>query len=828
MHRTRLLDTPPDPRFDTPIRLAARLFDVPIALVSLMDSERQWFKAAVGFPQGGGTRRSDAFCAYTILDPTQPLIVKDALEDERFAANPLVTGPEGIRFYAGVPVLDAEGQALGSLCILDTRPRHLSPEQIETLIDLASGVSTILQMEQAAAAQRESEEHHRWAVALSPQTQWVANAAGHILEVGPQLLQQLGATLAEVSGHGWMRDVPLEEHAFVEEAWRHSLQTGERLDLEFHFNMTDGSRRWVRSRAAPRRNDAGEIIRWYGTIEDIDDRKQAEIAVEEVRQRLQWVLDSTSDYVAFFDHQWRATYLNCHLRRIEGYSKLPGRVLWEVLPDLVGTEVETGLRQAQESGLPVALERYSPRLGGWVNVHAYPTAQGVSLFMRDISEQHRLNEQLLHQARHDPLTGLPNRTFLQDTLHKRLEAHVAGGVGTVLLRLRLNNFRAATDTFGPALGETLMRCVAERLTRFVAAGCFVACLDGPEFAVLPSRGPEARTPELLANQLLDILERPYILSDSTVRLRLSIGIASTPDDAQSADKLLQAAEIAMSRARRDGGQGCQRFSAGLLKGLEDRHQLLLDLREAVADGQLSLAYQPLIDLPQNRIAGFEALMRWTHPERGIVSPAEFIPVAEQGGLMMELGAFALRQACEDAKRWHEPVRVAVNLSPIQFRDPDLVATIARTLKEAGIPPSRLKLEITETVLLDDSDANLKTLHKLRALGVLIVLDDFGTGYSSLGYLQRFPFHKLKIDQSFVRPLVQRPDCQAIVRSILDLARALEIGTTAEGVETPEQLQWLSREGCGQVQGYLLGRPMPAGKVNEFLHEFVYPSVEELN
>jgi len=622
-----------------------------------------------------------------------------------------------------------------------------------------------------------------------------------------------------------MRNVPLEEQASVDEAWRHSLQTGERLDLEFHFAMADGSRRWVRGRAAPGRNEAGEIIRWYGTIEDIDDRKQAELAVEEAHQRLQWVLDSTSDYVAFFDHQWRATYLNSRLLSVEGYSQLRGRVLWEALPDLVGTVVEKTLRQAQESAAPVTVEVYTPRLGGWMDVHAFPTTQGVSLFVRDISEQYRLNEQLLHQARHDPLTGLPNRSFLHDTLRRCLGEHASGKTGAVLLRLRLNNFRAATDTFGPALGEALMRCIAERLACFEAEGCFVACLDGPEFALVPSLGSQARPPDVLAAQLLDVLERPYTLSGSTIRLRLSIGIACAPDDAQSADQLLQAAEIAMSRARRDGGQVCQRFSIGMLTGLEDQHKLLLDLREALANGQLSLAYQPLIDLPQNRIGGFEALMRWSHPERGMVSPAAFIPVAEQSGLMVELGAFALRQACEDAKYWHQPVRVAVNLSPIQFRDPDLVKTIARTLEETGVLASRLKLEITETVLLDDSEANLKILHELKELGILIVLDDFGTGYSSLGYLQKFPFHKLKIDQSFVRPLIQRPDCQAIVRSILGLARALGIGTTAEGVETPEQLGWLSREGCDQVQGYLLGRPMPAEQVNGFLHEFIYPNTE---
>jgi diguanylate cyclase (GGDEF)-like protein/PAS domain S-box-containing protein len=748
--------------------------------------------------------------------------VEDAREDPRFADNRLVTGPEGIRFYAGAPILDVAGRALGTLCILDTRPRHLSPAEIETLCDLAFGVSAILRMEQANAARRESEEHHRWAVALSPQSQWVADAQGNILEVGPQMLEQLGMRLSEVRGYGWIRGVPPEERAVAERAWRHSLRTGERFDLEFHFRMADNSRRWVRSRAAPRRDEAGQIIRWYGTIEDIDDRKQVELAVEEARRRLETVLESTTDLVAFFDHDWRATYLNPGLQAMADYSSLQDKTLWDALPDLQETTVEHNLRLAQEKGAPTRCEWYSKHMKAWISIHAYPTPQGVSVFMRNITEQHQLRERLLHQAQHDPLTGLPNSTFFYDALQRRVAARLEGGPGQALLRLRLDGFRAATDTFGPAMGDALMRCIVRRLHRFVESGCFMARLDGPELAVLDSIPSKCGTPEALARKLLDVLQQPYTMHGSTILLKPSIGIALAPEDANEAKQLLQAADIAMSRARTDGQVGFRRFTAGMQRGLEERHRLLLDLRDATAHRELSLAYQPLVDLPQGRVGGFEALMRWRHPERGSVPPAEFIPVAEQSGLMVEIGAWALRQACEDAKNWLNPVKVAVNLSPVQFRDPTLVQTVARTLEETGFPASRLKLEITEAVLLEDSEANLGILHQLRKLGVLIVLDDFGTGYSSLGYLQRFPFHKLKVDQSFVRPLIERPESQAIVRSILDLARTLNIDTTAEGIETEEQLRWLVREGCGQAQGYLLGRPMPVEEVNGFLQGFVCP------
>jgi diguanylate cyclase (GGDEF)-like protein/PAS domain S-box-containing protein len=465
-----------------------------------------------------------------------------------------------------VAVLDAKKRVLGSLCIFDTKPRHLSSGEVDTLCDLAFQASGILQMEQAAAAHRESEEHHRWAVALSPQSQLVADANGNLLEIRAEFLDQLGMTLDEVHDEGWIRSVFPDDQARVRDTFVHSLRTGERMDYEFRFCMADGSRRWVRSRAAPRRDEAGRIVRWYGAVEDIDDRKTIELAVEEGRRRLEGVLESTTDLVAFFDRDWRATYLNPPFRCIDAYAGLLGKVLWEAMPDLIGSAVEESVRQAQDSGSSVNLEWYSSRLSGWLNIHAYPTPQGVSVFIHDVSEQHRLKQQLLHQARHDPLTDLPNRTLLHSELRARLGADTQGGGRQALLRLRLEGFQSATDTFGPALGEALIRRVAERLQHFIKAGCFVASLDGPEFAVLSasiSRGPAS---QVLAKQLLDVLERPYSENGSTIRLKLSIGIAQTPDDAQDADQLLQAAEIAMSQAGRGDGQGYSHSRPACVRG----------------------------------------------------------------------------------------------------------------------------------------------------------------------------------------------------------------------------------------------------------------------
>ncbi|EFH11482.1 putative bifunctional diguanylate cyclase/phosphodiesterase, partial [Teichococcus cervicalis] len=369
---------------------------------------------------------------------------------------------------------------------------------------------------------------------------------------------------------------------------------------------------------------------------------------------------------------------------------------------------------------------------------------------------------------------------------------------------------------GPAAGDALLRQAAQRLAEGGMAGELLAHLGGEDFALLLPGPVTAEAAERRAELALRAIAQPFFVEGSVAMLGLSIGIALSPRHGAGADALLQAASIAMQRAREEGRGGIRPFHPGMLQRLEQRQRLRQDLRAALQRGEFSLAYQPLIDLPSGRVGGFEALMRWQHPRCGAVSPAEFIPVAEESGLIVAMGAWALRTACATAAGWPEGMRVAVNLSPAQFRSPGLVETVRQALDGAGLAPGRLKLEITESVLLQDSAANLAMLHALRDLGVMVVLDDFGTGYASLSYLQRFPFHKLKIDQLFVRRLIERDDSRKIVTSILGLARALGIGTTAEGVESQEQLDWLAREGCGQVQGFLLGRPMPPEAVAGYL------------
>jgi predicted signal transduction protein with EAL and GGDEF domain len=344
----------------------------------------------------------------------------------------------------------------------------------------------------------------------------------------------------------------------------------------------------------------------------------------------------------------------------------------------------------------------------------------------------------------------------------------------------------------------------------------VARLGGDEFSIVqwPISGPKEAN--ALARKLIEVVGRPYEIDGQEIIIGASVGIALGPVDGDCADVLLRNADMALYRAKEHGGNDSRFFELEMDRQIQNRRALELDLRKALANGEFELLYQPLINLPSDEITGFEALLRWHHPTRGTIYPAEFIPIAEDIGLIAPISEWVLRTACVEAKRWPENTKVAVNLSAVQFRTRGLVQMVVGTLAHSGLRPERLELEITESVLLSETQANLATLHQLRNVGVRISLDDFGTGYSSLSYLRSFPFDKLKIDRSFVRDLVDRPDCLVIIRAILGLGRNLGIAATVEGVETKEQLDLLRAEGCTEVQGYLFSTPQPISRVAELL------------
>ena len=419
-------------------------------------------------------------------------------------------------------------------------------------------------------------------------------------------------------------------------------------------------------------------------------------------------------------------------------------------------------------------------------------------------------------AFNDVLTGLPNWTMFQQQL-EHVYRSIEGRDALVALHcLDLDQFKVINDTLGHPAGDALLIAAGQRI-RDVARGHFVARLGGDEFVVLQSVGNDRNAIDRLAEDLITAIARPLVIDGNELVPSTSVGIAIAPFDAPDGGTLLRNADLALYRAKEAGRGTFAFFEESLNRRAQDRRRIETDLRLALERGEFELFYQPLFDLTSNRIGSFEALIRWNHPERGLVSPLDFIGVAEETGIIVPMGAWALREACRQAAQWPDDVRVAVNVSPIQFHRGGLHETIVQALAASGLAPARLEVEITESVFLDGGESTLKLLHSLRALGVRVALDDFGTGYSSLSYLQSFPFDKIKIDRSFIDNLLTRPGASAIVAAITELARALGMETTAEGVEDNAQLTELRSHGCSSVQGFLFAKPMRAGEVD---HLFV--------
>jgi diguanylate cyclase (GGDEF)-like protein/PAS domain S-box-containing protein len=442
----------------------------------------------------------------------------------------------------------------------------------------------------------------------------------------------------------------------------------------------------------------------------------------------------------------------------------------------------------------------------------YGDQPAVLLALMDITERKRAEARLAFMAQHDSLTGLPNRNLLRQQIDEILVHTRRSAEKVAVLVLGIDNFKAVNDTLGHGIGDKLLRSVAKRLRSTLREEDSLARLNSDEFAIIQAGLTRPEDAVLLARRLLEAIGEPYLLEGHSVVIGASIGIAMAPGDGDESEKLLKNADMALSRAKNDSRGTFSFFEAGMDARAQSRRKIEIDLRHAIETDVLRPYYQPLVDLATGRVTGFEALVRWPHPERGMISPAEFIPVAEETGLINALGGLMLRRACADAALWPDDVRVAVNLSPLQFRVGNLLSVVMDALKQSGLPAKRLELEITETLLLEKSSQVLATLHALRALGVRISMDDFGTGYSSLSYLRSFPFDKIKIDQSFVRDLAANRDAQAIVRSIISLGIGLGVTITAEGVETEAELSCLRAEGCHEGQGYLFSHARPNAEI----------------
>ncbi len=455
------------------------------------------------------------------------------------------------------------------------------------------------------------------------------------------------------------------------------------------------------------------------------------------------------------------------------------------------------------NGRTIVVTRRSMSGGGWVATHD------------DITERQQAEAQIAHMAHHDALTDLPNRVLLREQLAAAL-SRLQQGDSLAVLYLDLDHFKSTNDTLGHSVGDELLKAVANRLRGCLGENETVARLGGDEFAIIQTGIGQPSDAAALARQVREAIKAPYNIDSHQVLADVSIGISIAPNDGTDLDQLLKQADMAMYGAKSEGRGAFRLFEPEMDARVKARRTLELDLRKALGNDELELHYQPLVNLERNEICSCEALLRWHHPERGAIPPADFIPVAEETGLIVALGEWVLREACAEAAGWPDHITVAVNVSPVQFKEQTLVLTVVSALAASGLPAHRLAIEITEAVLMRDNEMTLATLHQLRSLGVRVVMDDFGTGYSSLSYLRSFPFDKIKIDRSFINDVSDMNDASAIVQAVTSLANILNIASTAEGVETPAQLDKIRALGCTEMQGYLFSRPQPAADIARLL------------
>ncbi|RWL43249.1 MAG: EAL domain-containing protein [Mesorhizobium sp.] len=564
---------------------------------------------------------------------------------------------------------------------------------------------------------------------------------------------------------------------------------------------------------------------WVSIYEDVTVQRRAEEELKEQHRRFDAALANMSQGLLMYDADGKMIVRNqrfLELYKVTAADFPYGTTHRDALERLLDLGIYTKLDVDSE----VAKTQASLQAGKMHSTYRYlsdgrtflivrqPMGGGWVVTFDDVTEQRRAEERMTHLAHHDTLTNLPNRSMFREKLDQALGE--AKTKPLAILSLDLDRFKAVNDTFGHPAGDWLLKCVAKRLLHAVRSSKdVVARFGGDEFAIIQFGIKSAADAEKLAKRIVEIVGKPYRDKGREMHVGVSLGIALYPGDGHDADTLLTNADMALYRGKSEGRNVYRFFEPGMDALMRERRALEADLEAALSKREFELDFQPILNIGSGEIVGAEALMRWRSPSRGLVSPENFIPAAEETGLIVQLGDWALRKACSVAAHWPPEMRMAVNVSAAQIKSGGFARSVISALAFSGLAADRLELEITETVMMDESDAVLKTLSQLRGLGVRIALDDFGTGYSSLGYLRRFPVDKIKIDRSFIRDLDRR-DTAAIVRTVIGLGAELGIIVTAEGVETEAQLDMLRKAGCGEAQGYLIGVPAKAADMSRLL------------
>jgi diguanylate cyclase (GGDEF)-like protein/PAS domain S-box-containing protein len=759
LHQAHILDTEPEERFDRLTKLAAEICEVTCAIISFVTADSCWPKSQVGcaFDE---VPRDDSFAGWVVAG-TEPMVIPDALLDDRFKHNMLVTGESQIRLYAGVPLITRDGYAIGVLAVFDSQPRELELAQIKLLQHLANLVMGQLNLNGMAEALT------------------VATTECDQLKTRLSLNEKL---LHRVEQHGTLQANNIRT---LKEKLQELETNSERYNL-IASSSNDGI----------------------------------------------WDWDLKTDKV-FFDERWRAIIgLETQDEFGDSMDEWMDRIHTEDL-ELFKTEIEATLTgwmptfknehrlQHHDGSYRWILSR------GMAARHEDGTVYRVAGSIIDITDSKGAEQQLLHNAFHDVLTGLPNRALFMDRLKRSLNrAKYRPDYLFAALFLDLDRFKVINDSLGHQVGDELLVGIARRLEKCMRPGDMIARLGGDEFAVIIDNLKTADDAIQAADRLHQEMTVPYLLSGREVYASASIGVALSQSHHENAQDFLRAADTAMYHAK-SRGRGCvELFDTEMHARALGQLQIETDLRRALQRQEFRIFYQPIVSTESRQVRGFEALVRWEHPEQGLLSPIRFMQVAEETGLVVPLDQWVLRDSCRQLREWQQEfpmnplLSVSVNLSGKQFAHPDLCDKVRAILDETGIIPLSVKLEITESSLVENPDAAAQILRQLKELGVRISLDDFGTGYSSLSYLHRFPIDVLKIDRSFVNRMSVSKNSE-IVRTIITLAINLGMEVIAEGVETEEQVAQLASMHCDYVQGYLFSPPMQSSAVHELL-AITYP------
>ncbi len=809
-----ILDTPAEREFDELTRLAAVALGVASAAVSLIDESRQWFKARHGIPFPE-TPRDIAFCTHAVAS-RDVLVVPDASLDARFSSNPLVTQDNGIRFYAGVPLIVSSGHCLGTLCVFDPVPRAgLTNEQLAVLSDLARLATDLIESRRF----RRMGEIAAKVVDATSDAILAANLEGTIVYWNPAAERMFGRSHDDAVGQNVEIIIPPRLAVGHRDIFANAARGGATRLVGTFVELTgaraDGSEFPVELSLA-RWGEGGPEQGFAAIIRDISGRK----ALEREREHAQAFLDSVVSNLPamlFVKDVESREYLmiNRAGENVIGRpaSDIVGSTDRDLFPEYGEAYEQRDTDAIASAGSHIFESAFTRDDGETAHLRTIRTLidgpdrpnQYILGISEDVTQIRRTEAEVLRLAHYDSLTGLLNRASYTD----RLQRMVQEGKRFAMLSIDLDRFKAVNDQFGHPVGDAVLAQVGERLRSVVKRADWVARIGGDEFIAVLVGGRLRERAQEVSDALIQRMAEPFITDRGVAHAGASVGVVLMPEDGTTTEQLRENADLALYRAKHNGKASVCFFNADMDAAARDRRKIEQDLRRAVKAGEIMLAYQPLVSASTGQITSAEALARWTHPSRGPVRPDIFIPLAEECGLIDNLGEQLLRRACNDAQSWPEHIRVAVNLSPLQFISDKLLGTVRDALTASGLAPHRLQLEVTEGLVIRDVERTFQQLEQLRTLGIQILIDDFGVGYSSLSYFQRFPFDKVKIDKSFVDEVATSRAAKAIIQAVVGLGDQLGMAVVAEGVETEEQMKLLVELGCTHLQGYLFSRPLAA-------------------